>query len=80
GELDLADGAERFRAVRAVHRSAIDVDGGDTAWSSRERSSEERYSEPSKWNLMESTREALNAKVAQPMITPISTPGTKPHS
>ena len=29
GELDLADGAERLRAVRAVHRAAIDIDGGD---------------------------------------------------
>ena len=29
GELDLADGPERLRAVRAVHRAAIDIDGGD---------------------------------------------------
>src|SRR4051794_27794561 len=29
GELDLADRAERLRAVRAVHRAAIDIDGGD---------------------------------------------------
>ena len=29
GELDLADGAERLRAVRAVHRAAVDIDGGD---------------------------------------------------
>src|SRR5262249_13566834 len=28
-ELDLADGAERFRAIRAIHRAAIDIDGGD---------------------------------------------------
>ena len=29
GELDLADGPERLRPVRAVHRAAIDIDGGD---------------------------------------------------
>ena len=46
--------------------------------SSGERSSEERYSEPSKLNLMAFTRLALTAKVAQPMITPISTPAIKP--
>jgi len=28
-KLDLADGPERLRAVRAVHRAAIDIDGGD---------------------------------------------------
>ena len=50
-----------------------------TAWSSRERSSELRYSEPSKLNLIDSIRAALSAKVAQPMTTPIRMPGTKPH-
>src|SRR4029077_16111866 len=29
GELDLADRAERLRPVRAVHRAAIDIDGGN---------------------------------------------------
>ncbi len=29
GKLDLADGPERLGAVRAVHRAAIDIDGGD---------------------------------------------------
>ena len=29
GELDLADRAERLRPVRAIHRAAIDIDGGD---------------------------------------------------
>ena len=29
GEFDLADRAERFRPVGAVHRAAIDIDGGD---------------------------------------------------
>ncbi|MET4764529.1 hypothetical protein ABH975_000776 [Bradyrhizobium ottawaense] len=29
GELDFADGPERFRPVRAIHRAAIDIDGRD---------------------------------------------------
>ncbi len=29
GKLDLADGPERLGAMRAVHRAAIDIDGGD---------------------------------------------------
>ena len=43
------------------------------------RSSELRYSEPSKPYLTASIRAALNAKVARPMMTPISTPAMKPH-
>jgi hypothetical protein len=50
-----------------------------TARSSRERSSELRYSEPSKLYLMESIRDALNAKVVQPITTPIRMPAMKPH-
>ena len=34
---------------------------------------------PSKASLMTLMRPALNAKVAQPKITPIETPGKKPH-
>jgi len=48
------------------------------ASSSGPRSSVERYSEPSKLNLIAFTRLALTAKVAQPMITPINTPAMKP--
>ena len=49
------------------------------ASSSGPRSSVERYSEPSKRNLIAFTRLALTAKVAQPMITPIKTPAMKPN-
>jgi hypothetical protein len=42
------------------------------------RSSVERYSEPSKLNLIAFTRLALTANVAQPMITPMNTPAMKP--
>ena len=46
---------------------------------SRERSSVLRYSEPSKPYLTASMRDALSAKVAQPMMIPIRMPATKPH-
>src|SRR3954471_4606365 len=29
GEFDLADGTKRFRTAGAVHRAAVDIDGGD---------------------------------------------------
>ena len=49
-----------------------------TASSSGARSSVERYSDPSKLNLIAFTRLALTAKVVQPMTMPISTPAMKP--
>ena len=36
GELDLADGAERFRTILAVHRAAIDIDGRDDVMAGRD--------------------------------------------
>ncbi len=50
-----------------------------SASSSALRSSELRYSEPSKLNLMALTRLALHAKVEQPITTPIITPAMKPQ-
>ena len=48
------------------------------ASSSGPRSSVERYSDPSKLNLMALMRLALTAKVVQPMMTPMNTPAMKP--
>ena len=36
GEFDLADRAERFRPAGAVHRAAIDIDGGDDVVAGRD--------------------------------------------
>src|SRR4029079_14460797 len=49
------------------------------ASSSGPRSNVDRYSDPSNLNLIAFTRLALTAKVAQPMVTPMSTPAMKPN-
>lgn len=36
GELDFADGSECLRSVRAIHRAAIDIDGGDDVVAGRD--------------------------------------------
>src|SRR6185312_11469301 len=49
------------------------------ASSSGPRSNVDRYSDPSNLNLIAFTRLALSAKVAQPIVTPMSTPAMKPN-
>ena len=69
--------AEEDIALQA-HALDLAAVGGENSGSSGPRSSVERYSDPSKLNLIAFTRLALTAKVVQPITTPINTPAMKP--